>query len=161
MSASPGTCTGGADKTDFGELHVKLSGYRRASRPDGGGCLCAAATGAEELVQPDSRIGDKERTPLRLEAMAPPACAPITPEDMAIRMAIPGLDCWHQRASLRRYWSWLVGADYVGPVTLGVAYVDLRQPEQHRVSAAAWAPAVPDPRWQTSLERRVSVTAAF
>lgn len=120
---------GGADRTSFFEPYAKLSG---SAGPVG---LTAGVAYAWKQValgnwsnDIDSRIGDKEDnlyvwgdatlgikdTPVTLKA------------HIGYSNGNPGLGPnGTSVAPTGNYWDWLVGADYVvGPVTLGVAYVD-------------------------------------
>ena len=120
---------GGADNTDFAEPFAKLSGSVGPL-----GLLAGVAYAPPQealgnwLNHPDSRLGDKEHnlyvwgdsaygvknTPVTIKA------------HVGYSNGNPGLGPnGTSDAPTGSYFDWLLGADYVlGPVTLGVAYVD-------------------------------------
>ena len=120
---------GGADKTDFAEPYVKLSGTAGPVSLLAG---VAYAPKQEALGNfsntPQSRLGDKEDN---LYVWGD-ASAALLGTGATVKGHIgysdgnPGLGPnGTSVAPTGKYWDWLVGADYVlGPVTLGVAYVD-------------------------------------
>jgi uncharacterized protein (TIGR02001 family) len=120
---------GGADKTDFAEPYVKLSG---TAGPVGLTAGVAYAPPQQALGNwsnhPDSVPGDKEKN-LYLwgDAALGIKDTPVTLKaHIGYSDGNPGLGPnGTSVAPTGSYWDWLVGADFVvGPVTLGVAYVD-------------------------------------
>lgn len=120
---------GGASKTSFFEPYAKLSGSAGPVGLTAGVAYAWKQTALGNWSNDiDSRIGDKEDnlyvwgdatfgikdTPVTLKA------------HIGYSDGNPGLGPnGTSVAPTGKYWDWLVGADYVvGPVTLGVAYVD-------------------------------------
>jgi uncharacterized protein (TIGR02001 family) len=119
----------GANNTDFAELSAKLSGAAGPVNLLGG---IAYAPKQEALGNwsnhPDSRIGDTEdNLYLWGDISFSLPETPVTLKGHIGRSAgNPGLGPnGTSVAPTGRYWDWLLGADVVvGPVTLGVAYID-------------------------------------
>jgi uncharacterized protein (TIGR02001 family) len=120
---------GGADKTDFAEPYVKLSG---TAGPVGLTAGVAYAPPQQALGNwsnhPDSAIGDKEKN-LYLwgdGAVGVASTGATLKAHIGYSDGNPGLGPnGTSVAPTGSYWDWLIGVDYViGPVTLGVAYVD-------------------------------------
>ena len=123
------TYPGGASKTAFAEPYVKLSG---TAGPVGLTAGVAFAPAQQALGNwsnhPDSVIGDKE-TNLYLwgdGAVGIPGTGATFKAHVGYSDGNPGLGPnGTSVAPTGSYWDWLIGVDYVvGPVTLGVAYVD-------------------------------------
>ncbi len=120
---------GGASKTSFFEPYVKLSG---TAGPVGLTAGVAYAWNQTALGNwsnhPDSAIGDKEdNLYLWGDAALGIKDTPVTLKaHLGYSDGNPGLGPnGTSIAPTGSYWDWLVGVDYVvGPVTLGVAYVD-------------------------------------
>jgi uncharacterized protein (TIGR02001 family) len=120
---------GGADKTDFAEPYVKLSG---TAGPVGLTAGVAYAPPQQALGNwsnhPDSVVGDKEKN-LYLwgdGAIGVANTGATLKAHIGYSDGNPGLGPnGTSVAPTGSYWDWLIGLDYVvGPVTLGVAYVD-------------------------------------
>jgi uncharacterized protein (TIGR02001 family) len=119
----------GADKTDFVEPYVKLSS---TLGPVSGTIGVAYAPPQEALGNwsntPQSAAGDKEDNFYIFTDLA--AAIPETPLTLKGHLGYsdgnPGLGPnGTSVAPTGQYWDWMLGADLaVGPVTLGVAYVD-------------------------------------
>ena len=120
---------GGADTSSFGELFAKLSG---TAGPVGLLAGVAYAPSQQSLGNwsnhPDSRPGDKEAN---LYVWGDASFGiPETPITLKAHVGYsdgnPGLGPNGTSVTpTGSYWDWLLGADVVvGPVTLGVAYVD-------------------------------------
>ncbi|WP_375421888.1 TorF family putative porin [uncultured Sphingomonas sp.] len=131
---------GGSDKTDFAEPYVKLSGtagpvnllagvaYAPKQEALGNWSFTGANSQAVLAGAPYDDAGDKEDN-LYLWGDAN-AGVPGTPLTAKVHIGYsdgnPGLGPnGTSVAPTGKYWDWLAGVDYVlGPVTLGVAYVD-------------------------------------
>jgi uncharacterized protein (TIGR02001 family) len=123
------TYPGGASKTSFAEPYVKLSG---TAGPVGLTAGVAFAPAQQALGNwsnhPDSVAGDKE-TNLYLwgdGAVGIANTGATLKAHVGYSDGNPGLGPnGTSVAPTGSYWDWLIGVDYVvGPVTLGVAYVD-------------------------------------
>ncbi|WP_445190757.1 TorF family putative porin [Sphingomonas sp. Tas61C01] len=131
---------GGSDKTDFAEPYVKLSGtagplnllagvaYAPKQQALGNWSFTGANAQAVLAGAPYDDAGDKEDN-LYLWGDAN-AGIPNTPLTAKVHIGYsdgnPGLGPnGTSVAPTGKYWDWMAGVDYVvGPVTLGVAYVD-------------------------------------
>lgn len=127
---------GGADKTDFAEPYVKVSGTLGpvnvlagvAYAPEQEALGRWYLTGADAVAGVYNDPGDKEdNLYLWTDASIAVTGTPITLKGhLGHSWGNPGLGPnGTSVAPTGKYWDWLVGADAaVGPLTLGVAYVD-------------------------------------
>jgi uncharacterized protein (TIGR02001 family) len=120
---------GGATKTSFFEPYVKLSGTAGPVALTAGLAYAWNQTALGNWSNhPDSVIGDKEdNIYLWGDAAFGIKDTPITLKaHIGYSDGNPGLGPnGTSVAPTGKYWDWLIGADFVvGPVTLGVAYVD-------------------------------------
>jgi len=120
---------GGADVTDFAEPYVKLSGtVGPASLTAGVAYAPKQRALGNYSGTPESRIGDKEDNLYLWGDIA--SAIPETPVTLKGHIGYsdgnPGLGPnGTSVAPTGKYWDWMLGADLaLGPVTLGVAYVD-------------------------------------
>jgi len=119
---------GGASNTDFAEPYAKLSGTI------GPASLLAGVAYAPKQralgnfsATPSSRGQSKDNLYLWGDAAVGVPTTPLTAKaHIGYSEGNPGLGPnGTSVAPTGRYWDWMLGADYVlGPVTLGVAYVD-------------------------------------
>jgi uncharacterized protein (TIGR02001 family) len=120
---------GGASKTSFAEFFAKLSGSAGPVGLTGGIQYAPSQTALGNwFSHPDSRIGDKgDNLYLFGDATFGIPDTPVTLKGhLGYSDGNPGLGPnGTSIAPTGSYWDWLLGADVVvGPVTLGVAYVD-------------------------------------
>jgi uncharacterized protein (TIGR02001 family) len=127
---------GGSDKTDFGEPYIKLSGTAGpvsllagvAYAPKQQALGNWYATGADSAAGVPTDAGDKEdNLYLWGDASAAIPNLPITLKShIGYSDGNPGLGPnGTSVAPTGKYWDWMLGADYaIGPVVLGVAYID-------------------------------------
>jgi len=120
---------GGATKTSYFEPYAKLSGTVGPVLMLAGVAYAPNQTALGNWsATPESRIGDKEDNLYLWGDFS--AGIPSTPVTLNAHIGYskgnPGLGPnGTSIAPTGKYWDWLIGASYViGPVTLGVAYVD-------------------------------------
>lgn len=123
------TYPGGASKTAFAEPYAKLSGTAGPVGLTAGVAFAPSQTALGNWSNhPDSRVNDKE-TNLYLwgdGAIGIPNTGATFKAHVGHSNGNPGLGPNGTSVTpTGSYWDWLIGVDYVvGPITLGVAYVD-------------------------------------
>ncbi|MCS6986382.1 MAG: TorF family putative porin [Sphingomonadaceae bacterium] len=163
------TYPGGAKTTTFVELYAKLGGSLGPVNLTGGFFYAPSQKALGNWSNhPDSRPGDKEdNIYISGDASVGIPGAPLTLKaHLGYSDGNPGLGPnGTSIAPTGSYWDWLVGVDLaVGPVTLGIAYVDTDISD----TSAAWRRLQPNFSKQPDADKAISnagvvlsISAAF